>query len=166
MARQSAGVLLFRVREGAVEVLLVHPGGPFWAKKDAGSWGIPKGEFGEDEDPRAAAFRELEEETGWSITGESIELDPVRQAGGKTVRAWAVEADADPATLQSNTFSMEWPPQSGKKREFPEVDRAEWFGLGSAREKILQGQLPLLADLERRLRATRPDQRLFHIDGA
>ena len=166
MQKQSAGVLLFRNRDGQLEVLLVHPGGPFWAKKDAGAWSIPKGELDPDEDPRTAAFRELQEETGWSPTGEALPLDPVRQPGGKLVHAWAVEASLDPATLRSNGFSIEWPPKSGKQREFPEVDRAEWFDVKAARGKILRGQLALLDDLERKLRLSRPHQRLFHTDGA
>lgn len=166
MPKQSAGVLLFRARKGAVEVLLVHPGGPFWAKKDAGAWSIPKGEYGVEEDPRDAAFRELQEETGWTPTGESFELEPVRQAGGKQVSAWALEADFEPVTLRSNLFSMEWPPRSGQRREFPEVDRAEWFGLAAARAKILPGQLALLDDLERKLRLSSRHQRLFQADGA
>lgn len=166
MPKQSAGVLLFRERNGHLEVLLVHPGGPVWAKKDAGAWSIPKGEFGSGEDPRDAAFRELKEETGWSPTGDVTPLAPVRQDGGKQVYAWAMEAYLDPATLRSNSFSMEWPPKSGKQREFPEVDRAEWFGLKVAREKILRGQLALLDDLERKLRLSKPYQRLFQTDGA
>ena len=166
MAKQSAGILLYRLSGERLEVLLVHPGGPFWSKKDAGAWSIPKGEFEAGEDPRAAAFRELREETGWAPSAESIPLDPVRQAGGKTVHAWALEADGDPGTLRSNTFSLEWPPGSGKEKEFPEVDRAEWFPLPEARERILNGQLPVLDDLERKLRLSKPHQRLFHIDGA
>jgi predicted NUDIX family NTP pyrophosphohydrolase len=166
MPKQSAGVLLFREWNGHLQVLLVHPGGPFWAAKDTGAWSIPKGELDPDEDPRTAAFRELEEETGWTPTGEALPLDPVRQAGGKQVYAWALEASLDPDTLKSNSFSMEWPPKSGKQREFPEVDRAEWFDLKAAREKILSGQLALLDDLERKLRLSSPHQRLFQTDGA
>ena len=166
MPKQSAGILLFRERSGHLEVLLVHPGGPFWATKDAGAWSIPKGELRPDEDPRSAAFRELEEETGWTPAGEVLPLEPIRQDGGKQVYAWALEASLDPATLRSNSFSMEWPPKSGKQREFPEVDRAEWFGLKDARGKILRGQLALLDDLERKLRLSSPHQRFFHTDGA
>lgn len=166
MGKQSAGILLYRVVSERLEVLLVHPGGPFWARKDAGAWSIPKGELGPGEDPRAAAFRELGEETGWAPSAEGIPLDPIRQAGGKIVHAWALEADVDPGTLKSNMFSLEWPPGSGRESEFPEVDRAEWFPLQEARGRILGGQLPLLDDLERKLRLSKPHQRLFHTDGA
>ena len=147
MARQSAGLLLYRRRAGRLEVLLVHPGGPFWAAKDAGAWSIPKGEIGEGEDPLAAARREFEEELGRPAVGEPIPLQPVRQRGGKVVHAWAVEGDFDPATLRSSTFPMEWPPKSGRQQEFPEVDRAAWFTLEEAREKILDGQRGLLEEL-------------------
>lgn len=147
-------------------MLLVHPGGPFWARKDAGAWSIPKGEFEPEENPREAAFRELREETGWTPGGDGIPLDPIRQAGGKTVHAWALEADVDPATLVSNMFSLEWPPRSGRQQEFPEVDRAAWFRLEEARGRMLPSQLALLDDLERKLRLNNPHQRLFHTDGA
>ena len=167
MPKQSAGILLYRARQGKLEVLLVHPGGPFWSKKDLGAWSIPKGEFVDgEEDSRTAAFRELKEETGWDLNGETIALDPIQQKGGKRVYAWGLEADIDPTTLRSNTFPMEWPPRSGTMKNFPEVDRAEWFPLDAAEERILPSQLPLLADLERKLRATSEHQRLFHIDGA
>jgi predicted NUDIX family NTP pyrophosphohydrolase len=128
-------------------VLLVHPGGPFWAKRDLGAWSIPKGEYDEDEDPRACALRELGEELGTDLDldpGELIELGPVRQKAGKVVECWAAEADFDPATLRSNTFSLEWPPRSGAQREFPEIDRAEWFGPEEAGQKINPGQVELL----------------------
>ena len=147
--KQSAGILMYRVRGSAVEVFLVHPGGPFWMKKDAGAWSIPKGEFEQDEDPLAAARREFREETGLDVEGEFVALDPVRQAGGKVVRAWAVQGDCDPASIRSNLFTMEWPPRSGKRQEFPEVDRAGWFGLEAAKEKILNSQLALLEQLRR-----------------
>lgn len=140
MAKKSAGLLLFRERAEGLEVLLVHPGGPFWAKKDDGAWSIPKGEFDEEEDPLAAAKREFEEETGARPAGEFIPLKPLRQAGGKLVFAWALRCDFDPDGLKSNTFSMEWPPKSGTRRDFPEVDQAAWFGVEAARRKILQGQ--------------------------
>jgi predicted NUDIX family NTP pyrophosphohydrolase len=167
LPKQSAGILLYRARRGKLEVLLVHPGGPFWSKKDLGAWSIPKGEFVDgEEDARTAAFRELKEETGWDLNGETIALDPIQQKGGKRVYAWGLEADIQPTTLRSNTFSMEWPPRSGTMRDFPEVDRAEWFSLDAAEKRILPSQLPLLADLERKLRATSEHQRLFHIDGA
>src|SRR6188472_86786 len=130
--KRSAGVLLFRREGGATEFLLVHPGGPFWAKKDAGAWTIPKGQIEEDEEPRACAIRELEEELGPAPKldpEELIELGSIRQRAGKKVEAWGAEAEFDPASLDSNTFEMEWPPRSGRQVEFPEVDRAEWFGL-------------------------------------
>lgn len=127
----------------------MHPGGPFWARKDAGAWSIPKGEYLPDEDPLAAARREVEEETGLLVDGDFVALEPVKQAGGKTVIAWAVEGDCDPATLRSNTFTAEWPPKSGKHAEFPEVDRAAWFTIPGALEKINQGQRPLLIQLAR-----------------
>jgi predicted NUDIX family NTP pyrophosphohydrolase len=139
-----------RLRNGAPEVLLVHPGGPFWAKKDSGAWSIPKGEFdpGEESDALEVARREFEEETGQPIAGVFIPLEAIRQAGGKILQAWAVEGDLDVSQLRSNFFSMEWPPRSGKFRSFPEVDRAEWFSLPEARERILQSQRGLLEQLE------------------
>ena len=143
MAATSAGILLFRHNGGAVEVLLVHPGGPFWAKKDLGAWSIPKGEADEGEDLAECALRELEEELGASLpiaAEDLIELGSVRQKSGKVVHCWAAEADFDPAALRSNTFTMEWPPRSGNQREFPEVDRAEWFGLEEARQRINPAQ--------------------------
>jgi predicted NUDIX family NTP pyrophosphohydrolase len=145
--KRSAGVLLFRRRGGVAEFLLVHPGGPFWAKKDAGAWSIPKGGIEDDEEPRACAIREFEEELGPAPALEPerlIELGAIRQRAGKVVEAWAAEADFDPATLASNTFTMKWPPRSGREQEFPEVDRAEWFGLEAAREKILGAQAEFL----------------------
>ncbi len=148
MAKSSAGLLLYRIREGAVEVFLVHPGGPFWAKKDLGAWSIPKGEIAEGEDPLEAARREFKEETGFRPEGEFREFEPVRQRSGKVVHAWAVEGDCDPTAIRSNTFEMEWPPRSGRRQEYPEVDRAGWFGLDRAKEKILEGQRPLLAQLQ------------------
>jgi len=135
---------MFRDGESGREVLLVHPGGPFWAKKDDGSWSIPKGEYSGDEDPLEAARREFEEELGGTVAGEFVALQPVKQKGGKVVRAWAVRGDFDVATLKSNSFSMEWPPKSGKQSDFPEVDRAAWFDLETARRKILESQAPLL----------------------
>lgn len=153
MAATSAGILLYRRAGKALEVLLVHPGGPFWVKKDLGAWSIPKGEVEEGEEPRACALRELEEEMGASldISIEAlVELGTVRQKSGKIVHCWAVEGDFDPATLSSNTFSIEWPPRSGVQREFPEVDRAEWFGPGEARRKINPAQAAFLDRLEAR----------------
>jgi predicted NUDIX family NTP pyrophosphohydrolase len=152
--KRSAGILLFRRIGGEAEFLLVHPGGPFWAKKDAGAWSIPKGQIESEEEPQACAIRELEEELGAAPRldpGQMIELGSIRQRAGKVVEAWAAEEDFDPATLDSNTFSMEWPPRSGSQQEFPEVDRAEWFGLAAAREKILPAQAELLDRLLERL---------------
>jgi predicted NUDIX family NTP pyrophosphohydrolase len=151
--KRSAGLLLYR-RDGAtLEVLLVHPGGPFWAKRDAGAWSIPKGEIGADEEPLAAARREFVEELGAppQANGAPVALVPVRQAGGKLVMAWALEGDFDVAALCSNTFELEWPPRSGRRREFPEVDRAEWCHLDDARIKLLAGQRPLLDQLVQEL---------------
>lgn len=151
---RSAGILLFRRQGGETEFLLVHPGGPFWARKDAGAWSIPKGQIEADEEPRACAIRELEEELGPAPTldpEQLIELGSIRQKAGKVVEAWAAEADFDPAALDSNTFEMEWPPRSGKQQEFPEVDRAGWFGHEAAREKILPAQAELLDRLLERL---------------
>lgn len=149
--KASAGILLFRERAGRLEVLLAHPGGPYWAKKDAGAWTIPKGEIAEDEEPLAAARREFEEETGARVEGEPLPLTPRRQPGGKLVHAWAMRGDLDPAAVRSITFTMEWPPRSGRQQAFPEVDRAGWFGLPDARGKILKGQAPFLDELERLL---------------
>jgi len=151
MAKRSAGILLYRQGPGKLEVLLIHPGGPFWTRKDLGAWSIPKGEIGESEDPLAAARRELREETGLDPDGEFIALEPIRQRSGKIVLAWALAGDCDPATITSNTFEMEWPPKSGRMQDFPEVDRAEWFALPEARAKILPAQEPLLDQLQRRL---------------
>ena len=149
--RRSAGLLMYRMHGGALEVFLVHPGGPFWAKRDLGAWSIPKGEYASEEDPLAAARREFEEETGIRPGGPLLPLAAARQPGGKEVLAWAVEGDADPAAIRSNAFSMEWPPRSGRKAEFPEVDRAGWFTMDVARDKILKGQGAFLERLERLL---------------
>jgi predicted NUDIX family NTP pyrophosphohydrolase len=146
MKKTSAGILLYRRRE-ELEVFLVHPGGPFWAKKDLGAWSLPKGELDGDEDPLAAAIRELTEETGFVVDGELRALRPLRQPSGKTILAWAVEGDCDPAELRSNMFSMEWPPKSGKQQEFPEVDRGAWFPLAEARKRIIAGQVPFLEEV-------------------
>ena len=160
MAKQSAGLLLFRRkrRDGAgarpIEVLLGHPGGPYWAGKDTGAWSIPKGEFLQDEEPLAAARREFAEEMGAAPEGEFIPLAPVKQPGGKVVHIWALEADFNIAFHTSNLFSMEWPPRSGHQQEFPEVDRAGWFPLEVARQKIIRGQAPFLDQLVERVGVT------------
>jgi predicted NUDIX family NTP pyrophosphohydrolase len=145
--KESAGILLYRRARGRPEVLLVHPGGPFWRNKDAGAWSIPKGLIDPDEDALACARRELREETGLDFAGPVIELPPVKQKGGKLVRAWAAEGDFDPVALESSTFEMEWPPKSGRRETFPEIDRAEWFDLGTARDKINAAQAALLDHL-------------------
>ena len=143
--RRSAGILLHRVADRGPEVLLVHPGGPFWAKKDLGAWSIPKGEYEPDEDPRAAALREFEEETGTRLpTDELVELGTVVQKSGKEVTAWAARGDLDAGAVRSNSFEMEWPPRSGRMQSFPEIDRAEWFDLATAREKIIPAQAAFL----------------------
>ena len=152
MAKRSAGLMLFRTVGGAVEVLLVHPGGPFWAKRDDGAWSIPKGEVAAGEDPLQAALREFREEMGQSIRGDLMSLGSVRQSGGKEVHAWGVRSDFDPSQLHSNTFAMEWPPRSGRQHEFPEIDRAAWFPLEIARVKILKGQVGFLDELKRTLK--------------
>jgi predicted NUDIX family NTP pyrophosphohydrolase len=145
MARRSAGILLYRRGGDGVELLLVHPGGPLWARRDAGAWSIPKGEYAEGEDPLAVALREFEEETGQRPPEAGlVALGEVRQRGGKVVSAWAAPGDLDPDAVTSNTFTMEWPPQSGRRREFPEVDRAGWFDPATAREKLLAAQAGLV----------------------
>jgi predicted NUDIX family NTP pyrophosphohydrolase len=147
-AKRSAGLLLYRRRAGILEVFLVHPGGPFWAKKDAGAWTIPKGEIDEGEDELAAARRETAEETGFAPDGNFVALPPIRQKAGKVVVSWAIEAECDPAQLRSNLFSMEWPPRSGRMAEFPEIDRGAWFSLDEARGKLLEAQWPLLDSVQ------------------
>lgn len=147
MRRASAGLLLYRRAAGGLEVMLVHPGGPYWARKDLGAWSIPKGEIEPGEAALAAGCREFEEETGAAVSGEFVPLQPVRLRSGKVIHAWAVQAEFDPDALRSNLFSMEWPPRSGQIREFPEADRAGWFGIDVARAKIHPGQAPLLDSL-------------------
>lgn len=147
MSKKSAGILLYRTKNRIVEVLLVHPGGPFWIKKDAGAWTIPKGELNEGEEPVEAAIREMEEETGIILKGNLLELTPVKQKAGKLVYAWANEQDVDPSRIKSNEFEIEWPPKSGKKKSFPEIDKAGWFDIKTAKEKINPGQLPLIEEL-------------------
>jgi predicted NUDIX family NTP pyrophosphohydrolase len=145
--KKAAGLLLYRRRGELLEVFLVHPGGPFWAKKDAGAWSLPKGEIGEDEDPLQAAKREFTEETGFPIEGEFRPLEPIKQPGGKVVQAWAIEANCDPAQVRSNVFTMEWPPKSGRTQQFPEVDRAEWFAVTESRKRIIAAQINFLDQL-------------------
>ena len=147
MAKASAGLLPYRRRGGAIEVFLVHPGGPFWANKDEGAWTIPKGEIVPGEDPLAAARREFREETGQAIDGDLIPLGQCRQAGGKIVTAWAIKSSIDADKIVSNSFELEWPPRSGRKRSFPEVDRAQWFVLDEAKRRINKGQAVLLERL-------------------
>ena len=160
MAKTSAGILLFRRRPAGVEVMLVHPGGPFWARKDAGAWSIPKGLTNEGEDWLAAAKREFLEETGMAIEGavegQCLDLGAHKQPGGKTIVAFAQEGDFDPASLKSNAFSIEWPPRSGRMAEFPEVDRAAWYSLAEAMEKINKGQKPIIAALAEKLDVKAP----------
>lgn len=148
----SAGILLYGLRGGQVEVFLVHPGGPFWARKDDGAWSIPKGEYEAGADPLAAAKREFHEETGFDVDGVFHLLTPLKQPSGKVISAWALEADVDAAALTSNTFTLEWPPKSGKTREFPEVDRGAWFDLPTARVKLQAGQRAFLDQLQELLR--------------
>lgn len=152
MARRSAGILLYRHGAGGLEVLLVHPSGPFWAKRDAGAWSIPKGEYDAGEDPATAARREFREEIGIEADGELVPLGEVKQKAGKLVTAFALEGDLDVSAIRSNMVEIEWPPRSGKRLTFPEIDRAGWFRLDEARTKILAGQVPLLD----RLAALRP----------
>ena len=147
VAKQSAGILVYRRLEAGLEVFLVHPGGPFWAKKDHGAWSIPKGEFAEDEEGLAAACREFREEVGQEVGGTFIALTPRRQPSRKVVHAWAVQADVDPAKLRSNEFELEWPPRSGRMQRFPEVDAGAWFSLEEAKTRIQAGQVPILEEL-------------------
>ena len=147
MAKRSAGILLYRLSPRGLELLLVHPGGPFWARKDLGVWSIPKGEYAPGEDPLAAARRELEEETGMRVEGDFMPLGELVSPGRKIVTAFALEGDCDPAALRSNTFELEWPPRSGRRQSFPEIDRAQWFSPEEARQKILAGQSEFIARL-------------------
>ena len=151
MAPRSAGIVVHRRGARGIEFLLVHPGGPFWAKKDEGAWSVPKGEYEEEQDPLQVARRELEEETGMRPEGPFVPLGSVKQRGGKVVTAWGVEGDFDPRELRSNTFTMEWPPRSGRMREFSEVDRAAWVTLEEARVKLNPAQIPLLEALARKI---------------
>ena len=159
MAKQSAGLLLFRTKEGLAEVFLVHPGGPFWQNKDEGAWSIPKGEFNPGEEPLGAAKREFQEETGFSANGEFLPLGSVRQSSGKIVYAWALALDVDAEAIKSNSFSMEWPRSSGRLTQFAEIDRASWFPIEIAQRKMLNGQLPFLARLQQTFLATPPNKK-------
>jgi predicted NUDIX family NTP pyrophosphohydrolase len=153
--RKSAGLLLYRLRDGRLEVFIGHMGGPFWERKDDGAWSILKGEYLEDEDPFAAARREFEEETGSPPpSGPALELGEVRQRSGKRIVAWAIESDFDPASVRSNTFSLEWPKGSGQVREYPEIDRADWFDTTTARSKLVKGQVPFIEALESQISGT------------
>ena len=147
MSKTSAGILLYRVKNNRLEVLLVHPGGPFWKNKDQGAWTIPKGEPGTNEPLLAAAIREFQEETGITITGQLIELSPIKQKSGKWVHGWALEKDIDETKIKSNSFELEWPIRSGKIQSFPEIDKAVWYGIEEAKEKINPAQIPLLEEL-------------------
>ncbi|NEU10134.1 NUDIX domain-containing protein [Flavihumibacter sp. R14] len=149
MAKKSAGILLFRRTNGSPEVLLVHPGGPFWKNKDIGAWSVPKGEFDDDEKPLSAAIREVREELGIDVAGDFIELLPQKQKSGKVIYSWALEQDTDADAIVSNTFELEWPPRSGKMIEIPEVDRADWLSLDEAKIKIIPGQVPIIENLEK-----------------
>ena len=148
MAKQSAGLLMYRVRAGKTEVLLVHPGGPFFRKKDLGAWSIPKGEIEDEEDILVTAQREFREEIGVDTTGPFTPLSPVKQKGGKIVHAWFFQGDCDPSSVKSNTFTLEWPPRSGRQMEFPEIDRAAFFDLETARDKINSAQARLIDEME------------------
>jgi len=154
MGKESAGILLYRLKNKFLEIFLVHPGGPFWAKKDLGAWSIPKGEFTKDENPMDAAKREFQEELGIDCTGEFIPLTPIKQKGGKIVYAWALKGDIAPNQIKSNTFEMEWPPRSGKKQEFPEIDKGEWFNVSDAKQKINTRQSVLIDELISKLNLT------------
>ena len=151
--KRSAALLVYRRAKTGIEVFLVHPGGPFWAKKDLGAWSLPKGEFNDGEDGLSAAKREFLEEVGQKVEGSFIALTPVKQRGGKVVQAWAVEGDVDAAAVKSNEFEMEWPPRSGRTARFPEVDRGQWFGMAEALRRILPAQAPILEELRAKLRA-------------
>lgn len=147
MAKQSAGILLYRLIDNLPEIFLIHPGGPFWKNKDEGVWSIPKGEVADDEKALDAAIREFEEETGTKLSGEFIALTPVKQKSGKMVYAWALEGDTDASKIICNTFTMEWPPKSGKFQSFPEADKAEWFFINEAKQKINPSQAALIDEL-------------------
>jgi len=153
MSKMSAGLLMYRRRQGGLEVFLIHPGGPFWSKKDTGSWSIPKGEYRVTEDPLDVARREFQEETSFKASGEFIPLTPRKQPSGKIITVWAFEGDCNASAIKSNTFLTEWPPRSGRQQEFPEVDRADWFSILVAKEKIIKGQSGFLDELIQILRS-------------
>lgn len=152
MSKISAGLVMYRVRNGDLEFLLAHPGGSFWRNKDTAAWTIPKGEIHADEEPLTAALREFEEETGVKPAGDFIPLTPIKQRSGKIVHAWAFEGDCDPSAIQSNTFELEWPPKSGRFETCPEIDRAAFFRMEAARQKIIPAQFPLLQELGQKWR--------------
>ena len=147
MTKQSAGILVYRRKNKHIEVFLVHPGGPFWLKKDLGAWSIPKGEIEEEEDPMKVALREFKEETGQVVNGDFTPLQPVKQKGGKIISAWAIEGEVNEDKIISNTFEIEWPPKSGKMKSFPEVDKAAWFSIDAAKEKINPAQINFIDEL-------------------
>ncbi len=149
MLKKSAGILLYRFSDSILNFFLVHPGGPFWAKKDVGAWSIPKGEFEDDENPLQAALREFSEETGQIISGNFITLTPVKQGSSKTIYAFAIEHDFDASKLKSNTFNMEWPPKSGKQKEFPEIDKGQWFDIETSKLKLNKNQVAFVEELEK-----------------
>jgi len=151
MTKKSAGILLYRLKNKFLEVLIVHPGGPFWAKKDLGAWSIPKGEFNDDENPMDAAIREFEEEMGEQISGDFISMTPVKQSSGKIVYAFALERDFDTSKIRSNTFTIEWPPKSGKQQEFPEIDKGEWFDFVMSKQKLNETQASIVDELAKKL---------------
>lgn len=152
MAKQSAGILLYRKIHTTLEVLLVYPGGPYFSGKEAGNWTVPKGEFSEDEEPLQAAIREMEEETGFRPEGKFLLLTPIKQKSGKIVHCWALESDLDITTIISNTFELEWPPKSGKRKTFPEIEKAAWFTIQAAKGLINERQIPLLEELQQMVR--------------
>jgi predicted NUDIX family NTP pyrophosphohydrolase len=152
MAKKSAGILLYRLINGSLEVLLVHPGGPFWVNKDIGAWSVPKGEFEREEEPLTAAIREVKEELGIQVSGQFMELAPAKQKSGKVIYTWALDQDIDASNITSNTFELEWPPKTGRTMLIPEVDKAAWFKLEEARIKIIPGQVPILDSLAGQLK--------------
>lgn len=149
--RVAAGIVLYRRADKDIEIFLIHMGGPFWAKKDEGAWSFPKGEYADGEEPLAAARREFHEETSFEIAGDFVALEPIKQRSGKVLRLWAVEGDCDASAIRSNTFSMEWPPKSGRRQEFPEADRAAWFSRADAKRKLVAGQTGFVDQLTQRL---------------